>query len=87
MIVSFIPGRVRLRLAALKDRELADNMLPRIKAIPGITNAEIKTLTGSLLIEYDVTVISTEKLVELGRAAMEEEGIEADMDMSGRSGE
>ena len=73
MIVSFIPGRVRLRLPELKDDALAARAIPLIRAIPGITKAEIKTLTGSLLIEYDTAVISTEKLVELGRAALERE--------------
>jgi copper chaperone CopZ len=73
VIVSFIPGRVRLRLPELKDDTLAARVILQINAIPGITKAEIKTRTGSLLIEYDTAVISTEELVELGRAALERE--------------
>ncbi|MDR2747711.1 MAG: CdiA family toxin C-terminal domain-containing protein [Treponema sp.] len=75
MIVSFTPGRVRLRLAELKNQDMAGKLLPRIKAIAGIKSVEIKTLTGSLLIEYDPAVISTGQLVELGRTLARQAGI------------
>jgi hypothetical protein len=79
MIVSFIPGRFRLRLVELKNEALAARALPQILAVPGITRAEIKTLTGSLLVEYDPEIIPTEKLLEMGKAALEREGIRADI--------
>lgn len=79
MIVSFIPGRVRLRLKELKNEALAARVLPQIQAVPGITGVEIKAITGSLLIEYNTEVISSEKLIELGKAALEREEIQADM--------
>jgi hypothetical protein len=75
MIVSFVPGRVRLRLPELKNRRLAGELLPRIRAVSGVKAAEIKTLTGSLLIEYDPALISTERLLELGRALARQTGI------------
>jgi hypothetical protein len=75
MIVSFVPGRVRLRLPELKNQRLAGELLPKIRAIPGVKAAEIKTLTGSLLIEYDPALISTEGLLERGRALARQAGI------------
>jgi hypothetical protein len=70
MIVSFCPGRVRIRRAELKDPHLAARILARIRAVPGITAAEIKTMTGSLLIKYDTKILSTEDLLALGREAL-----------------
>lgn len=75
MIVSFIPGRVRLRLPELKNQSLAGELLPKIQEIPGVKAVEIKTLTGSLLIEYDPALISTERLLELGRDLARQAGI------------
>ncbi|MDR0642632.1 MAG: heavy-metal-associated domain-containing protein [Treponema sp.] len=75
MIVSFIPGRVRLRLPELKNQSLAGELLPKIQEIPGVKAVEIKTLTGSLLIEYDPALISTERLLELGRDLARQVGI------------
>ncbi|MDR1909796.1 MAG: ATPase P [Spirochaetaceae bacterium] len=71
MIVSFVPGRVRLRLALLKNESLAAGVLAEVKAIPGVTGAEVKPLTGSLLIEYDPALLGIEELEALGRAALE----------------
>jgi hypothetical protein len=79
VIVSFVPGRVRLRLPELKNPALTAELLPRIRALPGIRTAEIKTLTGSLLIEYDPGVLSTEKLIELGGALARQMGIAGDL--------
>jgi hypothetical protein len=70
MVVSFIPGRVRLRLPELKNESLAAAVLAYIQAVPGVTRAEIKSLTGSFLIEYDPAVLPTEKLIALGNAAL-----------------
>ena len=67
MIVSFVPGRVRLRFAELKDKTLADTVEKRIKETAGITKAEINTLTGSILIQYDPQILPTEKLIEAGK--------------------
>jgi copper chaperone CopZ len=67
MIVSFVPGRVRLRFKELKNKGITDVVYARIKDIPGITTVEIKPLTGSILIEYDVNILPSEKLFALGR--------------------
>jgi hypothetical protein len=76
MIVSFIPGRVRLRLLELKNPALAAKLLPRIRVVPGVKAAEIKTLTGSLLIQYDPQILSTDQLIELGKDLVQQTGIE-----------
>ncbi|GHV03977.1 hypothetical protein AGMMS50229_04330 [Campylobacterota bacterium] len=79
MIVSFCAGRVRLRFAQLRNRAVADEVLKRILAVSGITNAAINTLTGSLLIEYDQSILPAKELLELGRTELATHGIELKM--------
>ena len=67
MIVSFVPGRIRLRFKELKESAAAENARTRIRETPGITRVEINPLTGSVLIEYDPAVLPTEKLIENGK--------------------
>jgi hypothetical protein len=67
MIVSFCPGRIRLRFQELKNKTAAETANARIRETPGISAVEINTLTGSILIEYDPRILPTEKLLELGR--------------------
>jgi copper chaperone CopZ len=67
MIVSFCPGRIRLRFKELKDKTAAETAGARIRETPGITRAEVNAVTGSVLIEYDTQILSTEKLLEAGR--------------------
>lgn len=70
MIVSFCPGRIRLRFKELKNKTLAAFAETKIKETPGVTRVEINTLTGSVLVEYDPGVLPTEKLLERGREEM-----------------
>jgi hypothetical protein len=67
MIVSFCPGRIRLRFKELKDKALADTAGARIREMPGIRTVDINALTGSILIEYDARILPAEKLFETGR--------------------
>jgi hypothetical protein len=67
MVVSFVPGRIRLRFKELKNQQVCDQVCARIKEIPGIVTVETKAQTGSILIEYDVTLLPTEILIALGR--------------------
>ena len=76
MIVSFYPGRIRLRFKELKDTAAAALVQARIKATPGITGVEINTRTGSLLIEYDTLILPTEKLLEMGKNELAQLNIE-----------
>ena len=78
MIVSFVPGRIRLRFKELKESEAAETAEARIKETPGITKVEINRLTGSILIEYDPAVLPTEKLVENGKKELAKLNIKLD---------
>jgi hypothetical protein len=75
MIVSFCPGRVRLRFKELKDAAAAALARARIQESAGVTNVEINTCTGSILIEYDPLVLPPEKLIESGKAELAKCGI------------
>ena len=67
MIVSFCPGRVRLRFRELKDAASAALAKARIGETPGVTGVEVNARTGSVLIEYDTAVLPTAQLLEMGR--------------------
>lgn len=54
-IVSATPGRVRLRVRGLRgDAQRADELSARLRALDGVTAAEAKALTGTLLVRFDV---------------------------------
>ncbi|MDR3205059.1 MAG: hypothetical protein LBV23_10025 [Deltaproteobacteria bacterium] len=59
MIVSFIEGRIRLRLSALKGAQAPE--LP-IGPINGIKSIQVNPMVGSVLLEYDPKVISLESI-------------------------
>jgi hypothetical protein len=67
MIVSYCPGRIRLRFKELKDPALAELVSRRIREVPGITLAEIKPLTGSLLVEFDPELLPPAELFAAGK--------------------
>jgi copper chaperone CopZ len=67
VVVSFVPGRIRLRFKELKNSVNAELVKSRIMEEPGITNVETNPRTGSVLIEYDTKTLPTEKLVEAGK--------------------
>jgi copper chaperone CopZ len=79
MIVSFCPGRIRLRFQELKDKTAAETASARIRETPGITGVEVSVLTGSILIEYDTQILPTEKLLETGRRELAKLNIRLDM--------
>ncbi|MDR2500812.1 MAG: heavy-metal-associated domain-containing protein [Treponema sp.] len=71
MIVSFSPGRVRLRFKELKNKAVAEQAYTRIMANPGITAVEVNPRTGSILIEYDPDALPLDQLMETGRRELE----------------
>ena len=79
MLVSFVPGRIRLRFKELKENAAAENAKARIKETPGITRVDINPLTGSILIEYDPAVLPTEKLLESGKQELAKLKIKLDL--------
>ena len=79
MVVSFTPGRIRLRFKELKENSAAQNVKTRLGEVPGITRTDINTVTGSILIVYDPTILPTEKLVETGKQELAKHNIKLDI--------
>lgn len=53
-VQSHLPGRVRLRIANLRDdAALGDAFAKELRAIPGMHQVSVSTLTGSVLLRYD----------------------------------
>lgn len=52
MIVSSIPGRIRIRHPRLRDRAWAEPACRRLAALPGV-EARLNERVGSLLVTYD----------------------------------
>ena len=70
MVVSYSEGRIRLRFRELRDPRTAALAEEKIRAVEGITHAEVKPLTGSLLIEFDPEILPLKKLIETGKAQL-----------------
>lgn len=68
-VVHFMPGRVRLRVEDLKGMpELVRKVQSALGAVPGVERVEVKTLTGSIVIEYNAQSIrSTESREALSK--------------------
>jgi hypothetical protein len=67
-VVHALPGRVRLRIARIKENpELARRAQEKLSQVPGIHRVEANPATGSLLILYDLAMLaSVEALGPLG---------------------
>ena len=65
-LVHHLPGRLRLRSAALKRNAHAIEYQRRqLAEITGVTSVEANPSTGSLLLKYDPTVVPPANVVEL----------------------
>ncbi len=54
MVLSDLPGRVRLRVASMRDDPTqAGPVLNALNALPGVRTADVNPLTGSALLQYD----------------------------------
>lgn len=53
MISSFIPGRIRVRNAFLKNTETAKKTIKLCSGLPGFLSAEHNPAAGSILLIYD----------------------------------
>ena len=65
-VSSDIPGRARLRLPLLKGQEaLCELCTDALNAVPGVDEAHVSSLTGSVLVLYDTDEIpSLQTLLE-----------------------
>jgi copper chaperone CopZ len=63
--VHHVPGRLRIRAAALKRNEPQAKLAKeRLQAIKGVTATEVSTVTGSIVIKYDASVVASTTLLE-----------------------
>jgi hypothetical protein len=79
MIVSYSPGRIRLRFKELKNSKTAGLVSRRLVETPGITRVEVKPVTGSLLIEFDAAILPPEELMARGKRELEALGIHLEL--------
>jgi copper chaperone CopZ len=79
VVVSFVPGRIRLRFRELKNSAVSESAKSRIGETPGVTKVEANPVTGSILIEYDTKILPTEKLAEEGRRELAKLGVTLDL--------
>ena len=70
-ILHLLPGRMRLRLEALKGRpELASMLQSHLATVSGIGHVAVDTRTGSLLLLYDPTALRSPAFIDAFSAAM-----------------
>jgi hypothetical protein len=62
MITSFVPGRIRIRDASLKDPSLP---LDGLRALQGVSQVDHNPRTGSVLVLYDPGSVDMDKAAEL----------------------
>jgi hypothetical protein len=66
--IHHIPGRLRVRSAAIKKNETSAQALRRLLATTeGVTSTQVNTLTGSVVIRYDPGLTSGQALTDLLR--------------------
>ena len=67
-VKSFSEGRVRIRHPAVHNAVTAEIVKKGILATKGVDSVEINTLSGSVLILYDASLLSKNQLIEMGLA-------------------
>jgi copper chaperone CopZ len=78
--VHHVPGRLRVRIAAVKrNRQAADRAKRTLSALPGVVSAEANIVTGSVTLRYDPARISQDDLFDgLRRAGYADAGFGQD---------
>ena len=65
-VVHHLPGRLRLRSASLKgDARASEQARRALAAIEGVTSVAANPCTGSLLVEYDPTVLPPSDIIDV----------------------
>ena len=64
-VASAIPGRIRLRHDAIRDRARAHRIEAELSATHGVIQAHARPLTSGLLVHYDPAAISHRQLLRL----------------------
>lgn len=72
-VLSFVPGRIRLRVDLLKGaKDLARSVEQRLAQVPGILRVEVNPVSASLLVGYDRRRLAEADAIEaLGEALRE----------------
>jgi hypothetical protein len=66
--VHHIPGRLRVRFAALKRNQIrAEALKQLLEATTGVISAEVNTLTGGVVIRYDSEITHGQALLAMLR--------------------
>lgn len=61
-ILHFLPGRVRLKVSAIRKCSAEAEILgSALRSIPGVRSVEISTATGSVLIHYEASTLASEE--------------------------
>jgi hypothetical protein len=84
-IVHFLPGRLRLKVAAIRgDPAHAERLRAAFGQVPGVQEIAYNTLTGSVLIRYDGRRLQEEDASQRLRATLREylPGLDADAILS-----
>lgn len=64
--VHHVRGRIRVRVPELKDCEpKAASLYSALAATPGVTRAECRTITGSVIVHYQFGATDLERLLRL----------------------
>lgn len=63
MIVSKLPGRIRLQDDKLKEAAFAKDLCKQLRAIKGVRKASHTELIGSLLVEYNMKTVSESEVL------------------------
>jgi hypothetical protein len=64
-VVSFVPGRVRIKLGTMmSDPALLGVLESELCVVPGIEKIEFSKFTGSVLIKYDGKTLRTSKSIQ-----------------------
>lgn len=67
-VVHYVPGRLRVRLAQVaEDPAFGDQLRSMLVSIEGIRSVETRSLTGSVLVEYDPEGLDLESLLAIAR--------------------
>ena len=65
IVTSFFPGRIRLRCTILRDPEIATAAIIAIESVGFAGTFTHNPKTGSILVEYDPTQITKDKIEKL----------------------
>lgn len=64
-VTSYFPGRIRLRAAILKDRDISEKLIEAVKELGFDGKFTYNALSGSILIEYNPSIINDDVINSL----------------------